>query len=143
MASIAADMRKEDREEVWASDHHTPAEALKWSWAGSDYTSVAVLDTGAPILVVGLNKRDVLVGSGVVWMLGTNLALKHRKVFMEQAKPIIGEMLEICPRLFNKVHGKNKASIRWLKRLGFTIQDPIPHGPDDELFHPFYLERSR
>ena len=139
--SIAADMRPADAEEVWASHHHTPLAALTYGWDSSDFTTVAMCD-GEPLVMIGLVKRDLLTGSGVVWMLGANRALNHKKEFFRQTKPIIEEMLNICPRLCNMVHSKNTNSILWLRWLGFMIDDPMPHGPDDELFHLFYLERS-
>lgn len=140
--SIAADMRQADAEEVWASNHHTPIESMMKGWELSDLSTVAIDDNGEPLVMIGLVKRDVLTGSGIVWMLGADRAMKHKKEFFRQTKPIINEMLTICPRLCNMVHNKNTNSILWLKWLGFTIEDPIPHGPDDELFHRFHLERS-
>ena len=140
--SIAADMRQADVDEVWASNHHTPLESLSAGWRSSDFSTIAVCDN-EPLVMIGLVKRDVLTGSGVVWMLGTNRALKYKRDFFRQTKPVIDEMLTVCPRLCNMVHGKNTNSIIWLKWLGFTIDnDPIPHGPDGELFHRFHLERS-
>lgn len=141
--SIAEDMRQADAEEVWASNHHSPIESMMKGWELSDVSTVAIDDNGEPLVMIGLVKRDVLTGSGVVWMLGADRAMKHKKEFFRQTKPIINEMLTICPRLCNMVHSKNTNSILWLKWLGFTIEDPIPHGPDDELFHRFHLERSR
>lgn len=141
--SIAADMRQADAEEVWASNHHTPIESMMKGWELSDVSTIAIDDNGEPLVMIGLVKRDMLTGSGVVWMLGADRAMKHKKEFFRQTKPIINEMLTICPRLCNMVHSKNTNSILWLKWLGFTIDEPIPHGPDDELFHRFHLERSR
>ena len=138
--SIALDMRQADADEVWASNHHRPLESLVKGWGVSDFTVIAECH-GEPLVMIGLVKRDVLTGSGVVWMLGTNGALKYRREFLCQTKPVINEMLTICPRLCNMVHSKNTSSIRWLKWLGFTIDEPIVHGPDDELFHRFHLER--
>lgn len=140
--SIAADMRQVDIDEVWASNHHTPLESMMKGWELSDFATVAMCNN-EPLVMIGLVKRDMLTGSGVVWMLGANRAMKYKKEFFRQTKPVIDEMLTICPRLCNMVHGKNKSSIAWLKWLGFTIDDPIPHGPDGELFHRFYLEGSR
>lgn len=140
--SIAADMRQADIDEVWASNHHTPLESMMKGWELSDFSTVAMCNN-EPLVMIGLVKRDMLTGSGVVWMLGANRAMKYKKEFFRQTKPVIDEMLTICPRLCNMVHGKNKSSIAWLKWLGFTIDDPIPHGPDGELFHRFYLEGSR
>lgn len=141
--SIAADMRQADADEVWASNHHTPLESMMIGWGLSDFSTVAINDNGEPLVMIGLVKRDILSGSGVVWMLGVNRAMNHKKEFFRQTKPVIDEMLTICPRLCNMVHGKNKSSVQWLKWLGFTIDEPIPHGPDGELFHRFYLEGSR
>jgi hypothetical protein len=140
--SIAADMRQADAEEVWASHHHTPLQSLMGGWETSDVSTVAMCD-GEPLVMIGLVKRDILSGSGVIWMLGANRSLKHKKEFFRQTKPIINEMLTICPRLCNMVHSKNTISIVWLRWLGFTIDDPIQHGPDDELFHKFHLEGPR
>ena len=138
--SIAADMRQADADEVWASNHHTPLESLVKGWGMSDFSTVA-MSRGEPLVIIGLAKRDLLTGSGVVWMLGTERALNHKKEFFNQTKPIIDELLTICPRLYNMVYSKNVVSILWLKWLGFTIDDPITYGPDNELFHRFHMER--
>ena len=138
--TIAANMRQADADEVWASNHHTPIEALMAGWKLSDHVAVAVCN-GEPLVMLGLVKRDILSGSGVVWLLGSTAAMKYRREFFTQTAPVIDEMLTICPRLCNMVHGKNRDSMRWLKSLGFTVEDPVPHGPDGELFHRFYLER--
>ena len=138
--SIAADMRQADADEVWASNHHTPLESMMKGWEMSDFSTV-VMGDGEPLVMIGLVKRDMLTGSGVVWMLGANKSLKYKKEFFRQTKPVIDEMLTICPRLCNMVHSKNTVSIQWLKWLGFTIDDPTPYGPVGELFHRFHLER--
>lgn len=139
--SIAADMRQADIDEVWASSRLHPLNALLRSWEVSDLSAVAMAD-GEPLVMLGLVKRDVLTGSGVVWMLGANKALKYRRDFFTQTRPVIEQMLSVCPYLYNRVHGKNSVSIRWLKMLGFTIEDPEVFGLGRELFHRFHLERS-
>lgn len=138
--AIAADMRQADSDEVWASDHHTPIEALMFGWQHSDHVAIVMCE-GEPLVMIGLVKKDILTGSGIVWLLGSNAALKYKREFFTCTAPVIEEMLTICPRLCNMVHSKNKDSIRWLKWLGFTIEDPIPHGPEGEYFHRFHLER--
>tara|TARA_R110002074_G_scaffold195878_4_gene362455 strand:+ start:2300 stop:2761 length:462 start_codon:yes stop_codon:yes gene_type:complete len=137
---IADDMRVQDIEEVWASHHHMPIESLMGGWEVSDYSTVVLAD-GEPICMFGLVKMDLLSGSGVVWLLGCNRALKYKRAFLQVSGPVVDEMLTICPRLCNMVHAKNTISIRWLKWLGFTIEEPVPHGPDGELFHKFFIER--
>lgn len=137
---IAEDMRPEDVAEVWASDHNTPLESLMGGWRMSNFATVAAVE-GVPLAMFGLVKRDILSGSGIIWMLGSNEAKKYRREFLTLTPPVIDEMLAICPRLCNMVHTKNRASVRWLKWLGFTIEEPEVHGPDQELFHRFHIER--
>jgi hypothetical protein len=138
--AIAADMRQGDIDEVWSSNHHTPIEALSGSWNLSDY-SVIVTVNDEPCAMLGLVIRDILSGTGVPWLLGTNNALKYKRHFILQVPVILDEMLNICPRLFNYVHADNEVSIRWLKRIGFIFDEPLPYGCDDDLFYRFHLER--
>lgn len=138
--ALAADMRQADVDEIWASNHHTPIEALMNGLAKSDRSVIVTVDD-EPCVMLGLVIRDILSGAGVPWLLGTETALKHKRKFLTQVPVVIDEMLTICPRLFNYVHVDNKVSIKWLKRIGFTIDEPVPYGRDNELFHKFHLER--
>ena len=138
--AIAADMRQADADEVWASNHHTPIEALMDGWKISD-RSVIVMVNDEPCVMIGLVIRDILSGAGIPWLLGTENALKYKRHFLTQVPAVINEMLTVCPRLFNYVHVENTISIKWLKRIGFTLDKPLPYGRDNELFHKFYLER--
>lgn len=137
---IAKNMRKADADEVWASHRHTPIEALMDGWRVSD-RSVVVTVGDEPCVMMGLVIRDILTGTGVPWLLGTEGAIKHKRHFIDLVPPVIDEMLSICPRLFNYVHADNKVSIRWLKHIGFTIEDAAEHGHAGEMFHKFHLER--
>ena len=137
--AIAADMRQADADEVWASNRNTPIEALMKGWEISNYTTVVTVND-EPCVMIGLAIRDILSGSGVPWLLGTENALKYKRQFITQVPAVISEMLDICPRLYNYVHVKNKVSIKWLKLIGFTLEDPLPCGPNNELFYKFYLE---
>ncbi len=137
---IADDMRQADVDEVWSSNHFTPVEALMTGW-GNSHSSVVITVNDEPCVMLGLVIHDILTGSGIPWLLGTNNALKYKRNFFTQVPDVIDEMLDTCPKLFNYVHVDNKVSIRWLKRIGFTFDDPIPYGYNNELFHKFYLER--
>lgn len=138
--SIAADMRPADVAEVWAASHSTPLQALMKGWRESDYVTVATCE-GQPLVMFGLVKRGILSSAGVPWMLGAQVSLKHRREFLNRSPAVIDEMLTICPNLYNMVHSKNRDSIRWLKWLGFTIDDPVVHGREGELFHKFHMQR--
>lgn len=137
---IALNMRQADVDEVWASHHHLPYEALMTGWELS-HSSTIVTVNSEPCVMIGLVIHDILSGSGVPWLLGTEGALKYKRNFLTQVPAVIDEMLNVCPRLFNYVHAENRVSINWLRRIGFTIDDPEPHGAAQELFHRFHLER--
>lgn len=138
--SIADDMRQADIDEVWASDHLSPIDALMNSWRMSECTTVATCK-GEALVMFGLVKPTLLSDTGVIWMLGANKSLKYRREFLLKTPLVLDEMMTICPKLCNMVHSKHHESIRWLKWLGFTIEEPEVHGPENELFHRFYIER--
>jgi len=138
--AIAADMRQADIDEIWASNHHTPIASLMIGWELSDRTVIITVND-EPCVMIGLVIRDILAGTGVPWLLGTENALKYKRYFLTQVPAIINEMLNICPVLFNYVHVKNKISVNWLKRIGFILDEPSPYGYEKELFHKFHLER--
>lgn len=138
--SIASDMRQADANEVWASHRHTPLQAVSEGMNLSDFSVIVMVD-GEPCVIIGLVIRDVMMGTGIPWLLGTERALKHTREFFRLSPPVIAEMLEVCPNLFNYVHAANIVSIKWLKWLGFVIDDPQPHGINGEMFHRFHMTR--
>ena len=138
---IAVNMRQADADEVWASNRHLPYEALMKGWKSS-HSSVVVTVNNEPCVMLGLVIRDILSGSGVPWLLGTEGALKYKRHFLTQVPAVIDEMLTICQRLCNYVLIENKISIIWLKHIGFTVDNPSSYGVAGELFHRFHLERA-
>jgi hypothetical protein len=140
VAAIARDMRQADVDEVWLAARHTPIEALTDGWDRSNRSVVVTVDD-QPCVMIGLVIRDTLSGIGIPWLLGTDAALKHRREFINSVKPVMDEMLSECWMLYNWVHSENRESIRWLKRIGFTVEDPQPYGFDNAMFHKFHIER--
>lgn len=136
---IADNMRQGDAIEVMASGEHTPIEALTLSVKSSDSAVVVFIDD-VPVAAFGLVRRDYLSGSGVPWLLSAEQALAHRRKFLELSPQVIDEMLQICPKLVNFVHSENKVSIRWLKWLGFVLEEAEPIGKNGAMFHRFSKE---
>lgn len=138
---VADNMRKADAVEVWASSHMTPLEALESSVKLSDYVTVAYAGD-IPLVIFGLIKGTMLSRNGIPWLLGTEYALKYRREFLLKTPGVIKEMLDICPTLSNYVHDANRVSIRWLKWLGFTIDEPEAIGKNGEMFHRFHIRKG-
>ena len=136
---IAENMRDAEVEEIIAAGSRSPLEALQNSMDISQFHTLITAD-GVPLVILGLVVTSGLTKLGCPWMLGTQEAGKHKREFLTRSKPVIDEMLDICPRLVNYVHVKNKLSIRWLRWLGFEFDDPILF-ISGEWFHRFYMER--
>jgi hypothetical protein len=92
--------------------------------------------------MLGVVRKDVLSGTGWVWMLGTGGVVTHRHSLSRVMPSVIDDMLQVCPRLCNMVHVENKVSMAWLKRSGFTLGEPVKYGPEGEMFRPFHLENK-
>jgi len=133
-------MRQDDINEIWASNHSTPIEALLNGWKVSDYSMILTVNN-EPLVMLGLVIKDILTGTGVPWLLSTCNSLKYKRYFITQVPAILDEMLNICPNLYNYVHVDNKTSIRWLKKIGFIIEKPIKYGRNNEMFHKFHFKR--
>ena len=89
--------------------------------------------------VLGVAPLNLLTGMGSPWMLGTPVLDRHQRVLVRQTPGYIARMLEAFPHLVNLVHTENTTSVRWLRRLGFTLHAPVPYGAPGQLFHPFEL----
>lgn len=96
---------------------------------------VAVRD-GMTVAVFGLCPGE-WPGYGVPWMVGTNELDKCGRELMAEARNCLKVWHRFYPTLMNVVDARNTKSIRWLKRLGFTVRNPIPMGVDGLPFHPF------
>ena len=73
-------------------------------------------------------------------MLGTDLIKKKQKIFLKRSKPWLEDIKKDYNYLENYVDARNTLSIKWLKWLGFKVEDPIPYGVNGEPFHKFTME---
>ncbi len=135
---VADNMRTADVVEITAASGTPPLLTLNNGVDASMLSAVAYAND-EPIAVLGLVSRGLLSDTGVPWLLGTHSAMKHKRAFLQESPPVIAEMLRHTSKLENWVHAKNKTSIRWLKWLGFTIDEPVPFGVSGELFHRFHM----
>jgi len=135
---MAEDMRESDKIEVFASHGHTPVEALRFSLKESQHATMAVGD-GIPFSMFGVAVSNVVTGLGHPWLLSSNHMFNYKDYFLENAPVVIRDMVSVCPRLVNYVHHANELSIKWLKSLGFTIENPEPYGVKGDLFRKFHM----
>jgi hypothetical protein len=79
-------------------------------------------------------------GYGVPWLLGTPATTRYPSEFWRHSVPAVRRMTEAFALLANYVDARNRPSIRYLRRLGFTIHPAEPWGVAGRPFHPFTLE---
>lgn len=133
---LAANLRKSDRAELAAVGFDDPLPAIAGSVAVSPRCWSAFAD-GELACIIGVSPFDGATGSP--WMLGTSLLDAHSRVLVRKTPEYIALMLKAFPRLLNFVHAENTTSVRWLRRLGFTLAEPQPYGVRGELFHQFEM----
>ena len=134
---VASNMRQADIDELWASQKVSPEHGLRASIIMSDYASPMIVNE-LVVGIFGLVISDGIIADGVPWFLGTNEVDENPVGFIKASKNIIQVMQQWCPGLMNYVHADNEKSIRFLKKMGFSVYDqPEPVGVDGQLFYKF------
>lgn len=131
--TLFANLRASDRDECAAYGGDT-LEMIRSSVARSVLCWTGIVD-GELAAIIGVTRLTDTVG--VPWMLGTPVLDRHARVLVRRTPEYIARMLAAFPYLLNYVHAKNTTSVRWLRRLGFTLSAPEPFGPFSEPFHRF------
>ena len=136
---LAKHLRAGDRAEIAAyGGNLDPVRAIETSIRSSYLCWTFEVDDQVAC-VLGVSAVSALGGIGCPWMLGTDAVPRHRRILTQLAPGYIRRMLAAFPHLVNHVHAGNTTSVRWLRRLGFTVHPPVPFGTAGELFHPFEL----
>ncbi len=137
--AVARHMRRADIAECIASGTPNLHEVLVTGIRRSVACWTAEVD-GEAALITGVAPLHTLLGdTGVPWMLGTELVTKHQRAFIRMSPEYIARMLGAFSHLLNFVHAENTASVRWLKHMGFRLEQAAPYGPLRELFHRFEI----
>lgn len=132
---LAENMRACDVAELRACGQE-PFEAVRRSVANSLLCWSAFAD-GELGCIIGCAPISIVSGIGSPWMLGTPVLDQHSRVLVRMTPRYIAEMLKAFPHLVNYVHAENTTSKRWLRRVGFTLQEAAPYGALGEAFHRF------
>jgi len=140
-AYIAQNLRESDREELIAAYGDDIAMAVMDSYRLSQNVWVAYVDN-VPFSIFGVAQSYDYPDAGVIWLLGTDEILKNQMSFLRGSKEHFKQMVKLYPFLYNFTHVNNKAAQRWLRWLGFTLEDPEPYGLKGELFIPFYRRNN-
>ena len=141
IGAIASDIRGADRAELWAADHHTPEEAMRKALDRTVDPLVGLVD-GVPVVMWGVSPFTFSGRTGIPWLVSTNRLEKHFRIFLKGCKLYIDKYRNEYDTMFNFVDERNAVAIRWLKWLGFTVEEARPYGKDQLPFCVFRMENE-
>lgn len=136
---VACHMRREERDEVWASDGMPPLDVLRQSFKTSVMSFTAVDDDGTPVFVWGVTEGDERFPEWhCLWFIGTIHVcepLRWRK-FLRTCRHYLPMTEERFPKLFNWIDARYEKSLNWALWLGGQIRGKCEYGAAKL---PFYL----
>lgn len=134
---VIENMRDQDRNEILASHGKFAFTELR-NAAHDDDSWVGEVD-GNIICLFGVAPLSIIAGGGMPWMVSTKGLTKYAKTFLPRSKEWIDGKLEEYGHLSNYVDERNTVAKRWLKWLGFELEDPKPYGVNKLPFHRFQM----
>lgn len=136
---LHANLRDSDRAECEAYGEGDILEGIRASAARSVLCWSGFVD-GKLAAIFGCAPLSLVSGIGSPWMLGTPVLDAHSRVLVATVPDYIAVMLTAFPHLVNHVHAKNTTSVRWLRRLGFTMGNQEPYGALGAPFRQFEMK---
>lgn len=103
---------------------------------GRAFTAVA---GDEPIGLFGFAPFHRLSDAAAPWLVGTDTLLRFGGALNRYGKAYCAAALGEFRLLVNFVDVRNEASVRWLKRLGFTMGPPQPYGVQGLPFMRFEM----
>lgn len=137
---LSKKLRESDIEEIWASGHLKPYEALKVGLEDS-VICLSVVWEEEVYAMFGVNPISLVGNYGVVWLLASEDLKKIRLRFLRHSKKFIEFMLLYYPTLINYVDDRNEDSIEWLRFCGAGIGEPEKYGVENKPFRLFLFQR--
>jgi hypothetical protein len=140
---LLAELRPLDRQELLAChDEDDLPEVLRLALLASPQR-YAIDIKGELAILGGFAVISLLSGMASPWLLGTHIAARSPTALTRVSVRYVGQALNRFPHLVNTVDARNEASIRWLKRLGFTIaKTPEPYGRHGLPFYRFEMRKT-
>ena len=75
----------------------------------------------------------------IPWLIATENMNKHKTAFVRSTDFYFPVFKTRYPNMKNIIYEKNRASVRWLKHLGFQFSEPFTYGSKPERFMLFSM----
>lgn len=139
---LAANMRQSDIAEIQAAGDTRNLFDVVADGVADSALCVAVEYDGELLCIGGAAGRSLMSSKGVAWMLCTQAIEKHNRLFLLHGRDCVRVLLLRYAMLENYIDARNIKSIRWLKKMGFAIQEPMPHPISGRMFCRFSISRK-
>ena len=132
---VALNLRPQDELEVLLSDGVSGYDAVMESYYESTISRVILGDNSTPVGVTG-------VCGDRIWLLGTTelaSTKSHRWQLAVHGRQWVKHCIDVVGGpIGNHVYAENRLAIRWLKHLGFVVEEPHPYGVQSAPFREFW-----
>lgn len=136
-ASIAPLLREADKREIAASTGVDPLSALQSSFCISTEVYLACRPDDTPLAIFGIGPNSSDAGVGIPWMVGTEEMIHYAIPLVRDARRWVDHQLTTYLYLTNYVDSRNSVHLKWLRHIGFYIDEtPQYIGVDTSV--PFY-----
>lgn len=116
------------------------AEVIAESVAQSVDPLTVVEPSGRVVCIFGhVPLGPILTPMAAPWCLATDRMFQHPGDLVRISRAYFADWRERYPLLVNFVDARNTASIRYLKLVGFTLDEPAPFGVAGLPFHRFHM----
>ena len=129
---LADHLRPGDLREI-AALGVSPRTAVVESVRSSDYVYTAVSE-GRVLMIFGVSDRIFSASPASVWALGTPECSGFKREMLRVGRSFIHGMLRIFPEMENWCDARYSESVRFVRHLGFTVDDPVEWGAHGEPF---------
>lgn len=126
-AAVADRMRLCDRKEIYYLAMLTAPRAVALT-AGISVGRWTGLVDGVPACIFGVARRSLISPVGVPWLLATDLMDTVPRIVAKESRTYFKRIQAAFPVLENHVLAENVQTVRWLRWLGFDMEEPAPYG---------------
>lgn len=132
--ALAHGLRQADRDEMTAAhglDVEDPVirlALLRAAAASGDTLAALDEENGAVVALLGCVPVSMVSGVAAPWLLGTEVCQQYRRDLLVRGRAAVQAWQQEWPTLVNHCDARHSAALRWLRRLGFTLEEPRPWG---------------
>lgn len=131
---LASCMREGDVQEVRASGDQSPFEALKFSLEKSKCACALFADDKI-LCIWGVVEKDGYPGVASPWILSSVHVDTFPILFYKESVRIIAGLRARYRVIVNMIDARYEKSVKFYRKLGFDISDPVPYGIFGLPFH--------